>query len=71
MLGAGAVGCEFASIFAHVGSETTIVEYLPHLLPIEDEDASQGAGEALPPPEDRLRALGAKVEKVETTAARA
>jgi dihydrolipoyl dehydrogenase len=41
VLGAGAVGCEFASIFAHVGSEVGILEFLPHLLPIEDEDASK------------------------------
>ncbi|MGO9066700.1 MAG: dihydrolipoyl dehydrogenase [Myxococcaceae bacterium] len=41
VVGAGAVGCEFASIFAHVGSKTTIVEFLPHLLPIEDEDISK------------------------------
>jgi dihydrolipoamide dehydrogenase len=41
VLGAGAVGCEFASIFNHVGSQTTLVEMLPHLLPIEDEDASK------------------------------
>jgi dihydrolipoamide dehydrogenase len=41
VLGAGAVGCEFASMFAHVGSEATILEFLPHLLPIEDEDASK------------------------------
>ena len=41
VLGAGAVGCEFASIFNHLGSQTTIVELLPHLLPIEDEDASK------------------------------
>jgi dihydrolipoamide dehydrogenase len=41
ILGAGAVGCEFASIFNHMGSQTTLVEYFPHLLPIEDEDASK------------------------------
>jgi len=41
VLGAGAVGCEFASLFAHLGSQTTLVEYMPHLLPIEDEDASK------------------------------
>jgi len=41
VVGAGAVGCEFASIFAHVGSKTTLLEYLPHLLPIEDEDISK------------------------------
>jgi dihydrolipoamide dehydrogenase len=41
ILGAGAVGCEFASIFNHMGSQTTLVEYFPHLLPLEDEDASK------------------------------
>ncbi len=41
VLGAGAVGCEFASIFNHMGSQTTLVEYFPHLLPLEDEDASK------------------------------
>ena len=41
VLGAGAVGCEFASIFAHMGSQTTLVEFMPNLLPIEDIDASK------------------------------
>ena len=41
VLGAGAVGCEFASIFKRFGSEVTIVEVLPRLLPIEDEEMSQ------------------------------
>jgi len=37
VLGAGAVGVEFASIYASFGAEVTIVELLPHLLPLEDE----------------------------------
>jgi len=41
VLGCGAVGCELASVFNHVGSQTTLIEMLPHLLPIEDEDASK------------------------------
>jgi dihydrolipoamide dehydrogenase len=36
VLGAGAVGVEFASIFATFGAKVTIVELLPRLLPIED-----------------------------------
>ena len=40
VLGAGAVGVEFASIFRSYGSEVTIVELLPRLVPIEDEDVS-------------------------------
>ncbi|MEM6455329.1 MAG: dihydrolipoyl dehydrogenase [Acidobacteriota bacterium] len=41
VLGAGAVGCEFASVYAAFGSQVTILEQQPRLLPIEDEDASQ------------------------------
>ena len=41
VLGGGAVGTEFASIFASFGSRVTIVEMLPRLLPIEDQDVSK------------------------------
>ena len=41
VIGAGAVGCEFASIFARFGTKVTIVEVLPQLLPIEDEEISK------------------------------
>src|SRR5205823_5155929 len=40
ILGGGVIGCEFASIMHRFGSEVTIVEMLPRLLPMEDEDAS-------------------------------
>ncbi|MEM8962939.1 MAG: dihydrolipoyl dehydrogenase [Acidobacteriota bacterium] len=40
VIGAGAVGTEFASIFRAFGSEVTLVEMMPRILPIEDEDAS-------------------------------
>lgn len=40
VLGAGAVGCEFASVYRSYGSEVTLVEMLPRLLPIEDEEVS-------------------------------
>ena len=40
VLGAGAVGTEFASIFSAFGSQVTLVEMLPRLLPIEDEEVS-------------------------------
>ena len=41
ILGGGIIGCEFASIFDRFGTEVTIVEMLPHLIPLEDEDASK------------------------------
>jgi dihydrolipoamide dehydrogenase len=67
VLGAGAVGTEFASVFAHVGSETTIVEFLPNLLPIEDIELSKELEKQF----KRLRKIevltSTKVEKVEST----
>ena len=41
VIGAGAVGVEFASIFRSFGTEVTIVEYLPRVVPVEDEDISK------------------------------
>jgi dihydrolipoamide dehydrogenase len=41
VLGGGIIGCEFASIFRRFGSEVTIIEMLPSLIPQEDEDASK------------------------------
>jgi dihydrolipoamide dehydrogenase len=47
VLGAGAVGTEFASIFASFGSKVTLVEMLPRILPIEDEEVSAELHRAL------------------------
>src|SRR5438445_496372 len=41
VLGGGIIGAEFASIFNRFGSEVTIVEMLPRLIPMEDEDAAK------------------------------
>jgi dihydrolipoamide dehydrogenase len=41
VIGAGAVGVEFSSIFRSFGTEVTIVEFLPRLVPVEDEDISK------------------------------
>jgi len=67
VIGAGAVGMEFASVFNHCGSETTIIEYLPHLLPIEDEEVSKEIEKAYRRRKINFE-LGAKVEGVEPTA---
>jgi dihydrolipoamide dehydrogenase len=41
IIGAGAIGCEFADIYNALGTEVTLVEMLPQLLPIEDEEVSR------------------------------
>jgi dihydrolipoamide dehydrogenase len=40
IVGAGAVGVEFASIFRSFGAEVTLLEMLPHAVPLEDEEIS-------------------------------
>ncbi|HYO47182.1 MAG TPA: dihydrolipoyl dehydrogenase [Gemmatimonadota bacterium] len=46
VIGAGAVGVEFASIYDHFGTAVTLVEALQRLLPIEDEEVSAELGKA-------------------------
>jgi len=41
ILGGGIIGCEFASIFARFGTEVTIIEMLPTVIPAEDADAQK------------------------------
>ncbi|HEU0122315.1 MAG TPA: dihydrolipoyl dehydrogenase [Bryobacteraceae bacterium] len=41
IIGAGAVGTEFASIFKRYGSDVTVLEMLPRLVPVEDEEVSK------------------------------
>jgi dihydrolipoamide dehydrogenase len=38
IIGAGAVGCEFADVFAAFGTQVTLLEVLPGILPLEDAD---------------------------------
>jgi dihydrolipoamide dehydrogenase len=41
IIGAGAIGCEFADFYNAIGTEVTIVEMLPQILPNEDEDVAR------------------------------
>lgn len=41
VVGSGAIGVEFAHFYNAMGTEVTIVEYLPNLVPLEDEDVSK------------------------------
>ncbi|HXO20232.1 MAG TPA: dihydrolipoyl dehydrogenase [Thermoanaerobaculia bacterium] len=66
VLGAGAVGTEFASMFCSFGTKVTLVEMLPRILPIEDEEVSAELQKAL-----RKRGItvlaGTKLSGVERT----
>jgi dihydrolipoamide dehydrogenase len=66
IVGAGAVGVEFASIYRSFDCEVTIVEMLPRLVPVEDEEVSKELARVY-----RKRGInfytGARVEKVEKT----
>ncbi len=46
VIGAGAIGVEFASFYRALGTEVTIVEYLPRLVPNEDAEISKELGRA-------------------------
>ena len=66
VLGGGVIGCEFASAWTSFGSKVTIIEALPHLVPLEDEASSKLLERAF-----RRRKIdfkvGARFEKAEPT----
>ena len=55
VLGGGVIGVEFASVFKSFGSEVTIVEALPRLVPERGRVRLQAAGARVPPAQDRLQ----------------
>jgi dihydrolipoamide dehydrogenase len=62
IVGAGAVGCEFADIFTAFGTKVTIVEALPRLLPVEDAESSEALAKAYKK-RGIVSLTGAKLEK--------
>jgi len=64
VIGAGAVGTEFADIFSSFGSKVTLIEALPRILPLEDAEASDAIAKSF-----RKRGIdvyaGAKVTRAE------
>ena len=64
VIGAGAVGCEFADIFSAFGSKVTLIEALPRILPMEDAESSDTVSKSF-----RKRGMeviaGAKVTKAD------
>jgi dihydrolipoamide dehydrogenase len=64
VVGSGAIGIEFASFFRTMGSEVTVVEVLPQILPVEDEEIAAHARKRFE--KQGIKILtGAKVTKVE------
>jgi len=46
VIGSGAIGIEFASFYRALGAEVTVIEALPRILPVEDEEVSKAAHKA-------------------------
>ena len=46
IVGAGAVGCEFADVFASFGTKVSLIEALPRILPLEDAEASDAVAKS-------------------------
>jgi dihydrolipoamide dehydrogenase len=68
VMGSGAVGVEFASVYSRFGAQTTIVELMPRLMPLEDEEVSKEIEKSFR--KRKITALtGTKLEKVEQTGA--
>jgi dihydrolipoamide dehydrogenase len=64
ILGAGAVGVEFASCFSRFGSKVSIFEMLPRLVPVEDEEVSKELARVFKKQGIRVE-TGARVDNVE------
>ncbi|HEY7660095.1 MAG TPA: FAD-dependent oxidoreductase, partial [Actinomycetota bacterium] len=61
VIGTGAIGIEFAQIYARFGSRVTAIEVLPHAMPAEDEEVASALTSALEDEGIRLRA-GSTIE---------
>jgi len=69
VVGAGAVGVEFASIFHRFGSKVTLLEMLPRIVPLEDEEISKELHRVFRKQGIRVE-TGAKVENIGRTGER-
>lgn len=65
IIGGGPIGAEFATVWNAYGSQVTVVEMLPHLLPLEDEEAAGVLAKEFQARGIRILA-GTRVESVQT-----
>jgi dihydrolipoamide dehydrogenase len=68
VVGSGAIGVEFAHFYNAMGTEVTIVEFMPNIVPVEDEDISKQFERSLKKSGINIM-TNASVEKVDTSGA--
>ncbi len=66
VVGSGAIGVEFAHFYNSIGTEVTLVEYLPNVVPLEDEDVSKQMERSMKKAGVTIM-TNASVEKVDTS----
>jgi len=66
IIGAGAVGVEFASIFKRFGTDVTVIEMLPRVVPVEDEEISKELERNFRKQKIRVE-TGARAENIQKT----
>ncbi|TVZ50881.1 dihydrolipoyl dehydrogenase [Dokdonia sp. Hel_I_53] len=66
VVGSGAIGVEFASFYNSMGTDVTIVEFMPNVVPVEDEDVSKQFERSLKKAGIKIM-TSSSVEKVEKT----
>jgi dihydrolipoamide dehydrogenase len=68
VVGSGAIGVEFAYFYNSIGTKVTIVEFLPNIVPVEDEDVSKELAKSFKKQGIEIM-TNASVEKVDTSGA--
>jgi len=66
IMGSGAIGSEFAYFYQTMGTEVTLIEYLPNIVPVEDEEVSKQLGRSFKKMGMNVM-VGSSVEKVDTS----
>lgn len=66
VVGSGAIGVEFAHFYNSMGTEVTVVEFMPNIVPVEDEDVSKQFERSLKKAGINIM-TNSSVEKVDTT----
>jgi dihydrolipoamide dehydrogenase len=68
VVGSGAIGVEFAHFYNSMGTEVTIVEFMPNVVPVEDEDISKHFEKSLKKSGIKVM-TNSSVERIDTTGA--